>query len=80
VPKGWLASFERNTVRVRSQLGDLAMTLKYDRACGAAGSWHFVDPKVASEIELCPATCDMLHTQAGAQLRLEYPCVYPILD
>ncbi|MBW2453772.1 MAG: VWA domain-containing protein [Deltaproteobacteria bacterium] len=40
----------------------------------ASGGWFFDDPDAPTSIRLCPASCDLVTTSAGGQLRVSLAC------
>jgi hypothetical protein len=66
--------FDPNRVNVNMELDGQPSQLGYDQDCEAAG-WRYDDADAPKSIVLCPTTCEVVQSNATANLDVAFGCV-----
>jgi len=67
-------SFEGDKIDVSITVDGTTTTLPYDEACSEPVGWHFDDPDMPLQIELCASTCASLQTATEAAAQVNFLC------
>jgi hypothetical protein len=67
-------SFEGDKIDVTANAGGVTTTLPYDETCAEPLGWHFDDPGLPTQIELCDSTCASVQAAADSTIEVNFLC------